>query len=69
MGYYLLGYTLSEAIYQTIITIATVGFEELHPLGEKGMWLTTPPVDADNLFVVLGTKDQINQLIETLTTG
>jgi hypothetical protein len=32
VGYRLLGYTPSEAIYQTIITIATVGFEEVHPL-------------------------------------
>ena len=69
MGYYLLGYTLSEAIYQTIITIATVGFEEVHPLDEKGMWFTTLPVDADNLFVVLGTRIQINQLRDTLASG
>ena len=32
VGYTLLGFTTSEAIYQTIITMATVGFEEVHPL-------------------------------------
>lgn len=32
IAYSFLGYTTSEAIYQTIITIATVGFEEVHQL-------------------------------------
>lgn len=41
VGYTLLGYTASEAIYQTIITIATVGFEEVHPLDNRGMWFTS----------------------------
>ena len=41
IGYYLLGYTPSEAIYQTIITIATVGFEEVHQLDNYGMWFTS----------------------------
>ena len=41
IGYTLLGYTISEAIYQTIITIATVGFEEVHPLDNRGMWFTS----------------------------
>ena len=41
LGYSMLGFTLSEAIYQTIITIATVGFEEVHPLNNTGMWFTT----------------------------
>lgn len=41
VGYTLLGYTTSEAIYQTIITMATVGFEEVHPLDARGMWFTS----------------------------
>jgi voltage-gated potassium channel len=40
-GYSMLGYTFSEAFYQTIITIATVGFEEVHPLDARGMWFTS----------------------------
>ncbi|MEN8201870.1 MAG: potassium channel protein [Bacteroidota bacterium] len=40
-GYSMLGYSTSEAIYQTIITIATVGFEEVHPLDNRGMWFTS----------------------------
>ena len=41
LGYKMLGFTVSEAIYQTIITIATVGFEEVHPLDTTGMWFTS----------------------------
>ena len=40
-GYTLLGFTPSEAVYQTIITIATVGFEEVHQLDNRGMWFTS----------------------------
>lgn len=40
-GYILLeGYTFSEAVYMTIITMGTVGFREVHPLSEVGMWFT-----------------------------
>lgn len=41
IGYVLLGFTPSEAVYQTIITMATVGFEEVHQLDNTGMWFTT----------------------------
>jgi len=41
IGYTLLGFTPSEAIYQTIITMATVGFEEVHQLDNRGMWFTS----------------------------
>ncbi len=41
VGYEMLGYTLPEAFYQTIITIATVGFEEVHQLDNTGMWFTS----------------------------
>jgi len=41
IGYFLLGFTLSEAVYQTIITMATVGFEEVHQLDNRGMWFTS----------------------------
>jgi voltage-gated potassium channel len=41
VGYTILGYTTSEAIYQTIITMATVGFEEVHQLDSRGMWFTS----------------------------
>jgi voltage-gated potassium channel len=34
------GYTFTEAFFMTIITIATVGFKEVHPLSNVGMWFT-----------------------------
>jgi voltage-gated potassium channel len=40
IGYRLLGFTTVEAFYQTIITIATVGFKEVHELNEPGMIFT-----------------------------
>ncbi|MEP7127626.1 MAG: ion channel, partial [Chitinophagales bacterium] len=40
-GYMLIeNYTLIEAVYMTVITIATVGFEEVHPLSSHGMIFT-----------------------------
>ena len=41
LGYRMLDFTLPEAFYQTIITIATVGFEEVHQLDNTGMWFTS----------------------------
>ena len=40
-GFMLLGFTFTEAFYQTVITIATVGFEEVHPLSNAGMLFTS----------------------------
>jgi len=40
VGYVVLGFTPVEAFYQTIITIATVGFKEVHPLSNTGMIFT-----------------------------
>lgn len=107
MGYSLLGFTPSEAFYQTVITIATVGFEEVHQLDniscenlsanlagksikdlEKAnntganiiglkrkdkSYMINPPKktrlsDSDRLFA-LGTREQIDQLIECITTN
>ncbi len=40
-GYiHLEGYSFTEAIYMTIITIGTVGFKEVRPLSVQGMWFT-----------------------------
>jgi voltage-gated potassium channel len=40
-GYMLIeGFTFTDAIFMTIITIATVGFREVHPLSTGGMYFT-----------------------------
>jgi voltage-gated potassium channel len=33
--------TFTEAVYMTIITVATVGFKEVAPLSDGGMWFTS----------------------------
>lgn len=40
LGYLALGFTLLEAVYQTVTTVATVGFREVRPLGPEGMVFT-----------------------------
>ena len=34
------GWSLSEAVYMTIITLSTVGFSEVRPLGERSRLFT-----------------------------
>ena len=40
VGYLLLGFTLLEACYQTVTTVATVGFREVRPLDANGQVFT-----------------------------
>ncbi|MTI30480.1 potassium channel family protein [Xanthovirga aplysinae] len=41
-GYMLLeGYSLSGALYMTVITVSTVGYGEVEPLTEAGRWFTS----------------------------
>lgn len=35
------GYSITEAFFMTVITIATVGFREVKPLSTTGMWFTS----------------------------
>jgi voltage-gated potassium channel len=41
MGYmHFENYSFVDAFFMTIITISTVGFQEVHPLSPQGMWFT-----------------------------
>ena len=40
IGYLVLGFGVLDAVYQTVTTISTVGFRELHPLDEAGKIFT-----------------------------
>ena len=40
IGYLVLGFTLMEAVYQTVTTVATVGFREVRPLTTAGELFT-----------------------------
>jgi voltage-gated potassium channel len=48
LGYYLIEdkYTLFDALYMTVITLATIGYEEVHPLSTAGRAFT--------IFLILG---------------
>ncbi len=39
-GYVVLGFSLLDAVYQTVTTISTVGFREVHPLSDAGKVFT-----------------------------
>lgn len=40
LGYVLLGFGFLDAVYQTVTTVATVGFREVHPLSATGKVFT-----------------------------
>ena len=40
IGYVLLGYSVLDAVYQTVTTVATVGFREVHPFDDAGKLFT-----------------------------
>lgn len=41
LGYvYIEGWTFFEGFYMVLITLATIGFGEVHPLSHEGKWLT-----------------------------
>ncbi|WP_406230413.1 potassium channel family protein [Nocardia sp. NBC_01009] len=40
VGYLILGFGVLDALYQTVTTITTVGFREIHPLGPAGQVFT-----------------------------
>jgi len=65
VGYLLLGFTLLEAVYQTVTTVATVGFREVRPLTTAGMIFTI-------VLIVVGVGTVLYNLgviLETVTEG
>jgi len=40
IGYVALGFSVLDAVYQTVTTVATVGFREVHPLDDTGKVFT-----------------------------
>ena len=65
VGYLLLGFTFLEALYQTVTTVATVGFREIRPLSPVGMVFTI-------VLIVVGVGVVLYNLgliVEVLTEG
>ena len=40
VGYVILGFGFIDAVYQTVTTVSTVGFREIHPLSTVGVFFT-----------------------------
>ncbi|MGZ4495614.1 MAG: potassium channel family protein [Nocardioides sp.] len=65
IGYLLLGFPPLEAVYQTVTTVATVGFREVRPLSPAGMVFTM-------VLIVVGVGTVLYSLgviLEALTEG
>jgi voltage-gated potassium channel len=65
VGYLLLGFTLLEAVYQTVTTVATVGYREVRPLSTAGTVFTI-------VLIVVGVGTVLYSLgviLEALTEG
>lgn len=65
VGYLLLGFTPLEAMYQTVTTVATVGFREVRPLTPAGMVFTM-------VLIVVGVGTVLYNLgviLEAVTEG
>jgi len=65
IGYVVLGFGVLDAVYQTVTTISTVGFREIHPLDEAGKIFTI-------VLILAGTGTALyafSILLETLVEG
>jgi voltage-gated potassium channel len=65
IGYAVLGFGLLDAVYQTVTTITTVGFREIHPLDEAGKIFTI-------VLILAGTGTALyafSVVLETLVEG
>lgn len=65
IGYMILGFTFLEALYQTVTTVATVGFREVHPLTTAGEIFTIALIIV-GVGVVLYN---LTVMVETITEG
>ncbi len=65
VGYLFFGFTLLEASYQTVTTVATVGFREVRPLSSAGMVFTM-------VLIIVGVGTvlyNLGVLVEAVTEG
>lgn len=65
IGYIVIGFSVLDAVYQTVTTISTVGFRELHPLGTGGKIFTI-------VLILAGVSTALyafSVVLETLVEG
>jgi voltage-gated potassium channel len=65
LGYVVLGFGLLDAVYQTVTTVATVGFREVQPLSAVGQVFTI-------VLIILGVGTvlyNLGVLVEAVTEG
>lgn len=65
VGYVVLGFPVLDALYQTVTTVATVGFREVQPLGPAGQVFTM-------VLIILGVGTvlyNLGVLVEAVTEG
>ncbi|MGG5257387.1 potassium channel family protein [Phycicoccus avicenniae] len=65
LGYVVLGFPFLDALYQTVTTVATVGFREVRPLGPGGQAFTI-------VLILLGVGTvlyNLGVLVEAVTEG
>lgn len=65
IGYIVLGFSPLDAVYQTVTTITTVGFREIHPLGTAGKIFTI-------VLIILGVGTALyafSVVLESLVEG
>lgn len=65
VGYVILGFSVLDATYQTVTTVSTVGFREVHPLSTAGQIFTIALI-----LVGVGTALYVfTQLLEAVVKG
>lgn len=62
---YIEGWKLHDAVYMTVITLATVGYQEINPLGIRGRMFTITLI----VLGVLGLGYLINRFTDALIQG
>ena len=65
LGYMLIErWSLLDSVYMTVITVATVGFREVHVLSDAGQWFTIALI-----FAGVGGMSELKSIIGVTHTG
>jgi voltage-gated potassium channel len=66
LGYLALGFDFVDAMYQTVTTVATVGFREVRPLSTGGKFFTMALilVGVSSTLYAIGTETELSALAE-----